>query len=47
MIHLIIHKSEWLTTSQQERTIKTSFNQGKLVTHVKDLLKTKKKFDCL
>ncbi|CAF3700113.1 unnamed protein product [Rotaria sp. Silwood1] len=37
VIHLIIHRLKWLESSLTERTIKTSFNKRKLITHINDV----------
>ncbi|CAF3037137.1 unnamed protein product [Rotaria sp. Silwood2] len=37
VIHLIVHRSKWLKSSLIQRTIKTSFNKGKLITHIDDV----------
>ena len=34
VIHLIIHRSEWLKLYENAKNIKTSFIKGRLVTHV-------------
>jgi sorting nexin-13 len=36
VIHLIIHRSEWMNLCEQVRTIKTSFIKGKLLIHIDD-----------
>ncbi|CAF3462425.1 unnamed protein product [Rotaria socialis] len=37
VIHLIVHRPEWLKASQIQSTIKTAYNKRKLITHIGDI----------